>query len=50
MEVKSEHFEVVKQYYDNHLWNLNRVRLAVTKKWITPDEYEEIVGEKYDAR
>ena len=49
----SEHFELVKYYYDNYLnhttpsWDLNRVRKAVEKKWITAKEFKTITGEKY---
>ena len=45
----SEKFELVKRYYDRGLWNEYRVRMAVVKGWITPEEYEEITGEKYEA-
>ena len=40
-------FEKVKYYYDNGLWNINRVRNAVVKSWITAAEFEEITGESY---
>lgn len=39
----SPHFEQVKGYYDNGLWSKSRVRNAVGK-WITEEEYIEIVG------
>lgn len=42
-------FEKVKYYYDNGLWNINRVRNAVVKSWITESEFEEITGESYNA-
>lgn len=42
----SKNFKKVKQYYDLNLWNLAKVTAAVGK-WITPDEYEKITGEKY---
>ena len=42
-------FEKVKYYYDNGLWNINRVRNAVVKNWITAEEFEEITGESYNA-
>lgn len=48
MEVQhSKNFEKVKGYYDNGLWSLDRVRAAVGK-WITADEYKEIIGEDYE--
>ena len=40
----SEHFELVKSYYDRHLWTAARVRKAVGK-WITAEECAEILGE-----
>ena len=46
----SPKFEKVKAYYDTGVWSIERVRLAVTKNWITPEEFEEITGEVYEAR
>lgn len=43
----SKKFTKVKNYYDKHLWGKTAVRNAVIKKWITADEYAEIVGEPY---
>ena len=43
----SANFEKVKYYYDNSLWNIDRVKKAVTKGWITEEEYKEITGEDY---
>ena len=40
----SEKFELVKSYYDRHLWKASRVRKAVGK-WITAAECAEILGE-----
>lgn len=40
-------FQKVKYYYDNGLWDINRVRNAVIKNWITAEEFEEITGESY---
>ena len=42
----SKNFGKVKAYYDNGLWNKQRVYNAVGK-WITADEYKEITGEYY---
>ena len=44
----SPKFELVKGYYDSGLWKKKAVRNAVTKGWITADEYEEITGEAYE--
>lgn len=43
----SKNYNKVKDYYDNGLWTIDRVRKAVDKGWITEAEYEEITGEKY---
>lgn len=43
----SANFGKVKYYYDNGLWNIDRVKKAVTKGWITEEEYKEITGEDY---
>lgn len=45
----SEHFALVKKYYDRPLWSKARVHKAVKCKWITADEYKEIAGEEYTA-
>lgn len=46
-EEHSEHFALVKKYYDRPLWSKARVHKAVKCKWITADEYKEITGEEY---
>lgn len=43
----SKHFELVKNYYDTHLWSIERVHNAVGK-WITAEEYELITGQPYE--
>ena len=43
----SKHFDLVKGYYDDGLWQESRVRDAVVKKWITDEEFEIITGEPY---
>ena len=43
----SSKFQKVKYYYDNGLWDINRVRNAVVKNWITAEEFEQITGESY---
>lgn len=40
----SKKFEIVKHYYKNGIWSKERVAAAVGR-WITAEEYEEIVGE-----
>lgn len=45
----SNKFEMIKLFYDNGAWNVERVASAVVKGWITASEYEEIVGEAYQG-
>lgn len=44
----SKKYEKVKNYFDNGLWSVSRVANAVTKGWITIEEYEKITGSKSD--
>lgn len=49
----SKYFNVVKTYYNTfyhgeRMWDEARVRNAVVKGMITPEEYEEIVGAPYE--
>lgn len=44
MNEHSEHYELVKGYYNRKLWSAARVRKAVGK-WITQEECDEILGE-----
>lgn len=41
-------FEKVKKYFENGLWNIDRVANSVIKGWITVDEFREITGVNYD--
>lgn len=43
----SPKYNKVKNYYDSGFWNKTMVRNAVTKGWITAEEYEMITGEPY---
>lgn len=45
----SEKYEMVKGYYDNKLWDINRV-WNVTNKAITEEEYFEITGFVYPTK
>ncbi len=47
MTEHSPKFDDVKQHYDFYLWKKSTVKLAVKRKWITAEEYVEIVGEAY---
>ena len=47
MNEYSEKFYTVKTYYDAGMWKKKAVKNAVKKRWITAEEYEEIVGELY---
>ncbi len=42
-------FEKVKYYHEQGLWDKARVKDAVVKGWITPEEYKDITGEDYEA-
>ncbi len=43
----SDQFEKVKRYYNMGMWNIDRVRNAVLKRWITESEFTEITGNPY---
>ncbi len=45
----SSKFQKVKYYYGNGLWDVQRVRNAVVKNWITAEEFEEITGIAYEV-
>lgn len=45
----SKKFELVKSYWDNLTWNETRLRNAVVKLWITPEEFTEITGIDYGS-
>ena len=47
-ETHSPMFEKVKYYYLHHDWTIKKVRDAVMKKRITPEEFKEITGEDYE--
>lgn len=42
-------FEMVKNYYDRKMWDINRV-FNVVGKIITEDEYKEITGFDYPSK
>lgn len=42
-------FTKIKKWYEDGLWTKAMVKNAVVKGKITPAEYEEIVGEPYEA-
>lgn len=49
----SPKYETVKHNYETfkkgkRLWNIDQVRNAVVKGWITAEEFEEITGEPYE--
>lgn len=43
----SSKFEKVKNYFDKGLWNIERVKNAVVKGWITAEEFQIITGQPY---
>lgn len=44
----SRFYNKVKTYYDNGNWSKRQVHDAVTKGWITAEEYKLITGEDYE--
>ena len=40
----SDQFEKVKRYYNMGMWNIDRVRNAVLKGWISESEFAEITA------
>lgn len=40
-------FETVRANYENGLWNIALVRMAVKKGIITKEQFKEITGQKY---
>lgn len=47
--MRSKKYATVKKYYDKGLWNVNAVRNAVVKSWITAEEYYIITGKAYES-
>lgn len=45
----SKYYNLVKKNYDNGFWSIDKVRDAVVKGWITPEEFYDITGEVYSA-
>ncbi len=43
----SKNYDKVRDYYNQKLWDVTRVRNAVAKGWITGEEFAEITGEAY---
>jgi len=43
----SKNYQKVKTLFDTGVWGMSRVRDAVIKKWITPEEFEMITGIAY---
>ena len=43
----SKNYNKIKRYYDKGFWNIEMVKNAVVKGWITEEEYKEITGEEY---
>lgn len=48
MNSEESKFDKVKRYYEEKLWDKSRVNDAVKCKWITPEQYEMIIGESYE--
>lgn len=43
----SKKYETVRKYYVDGVWSIKRVRDAVAKAWITPEEFQAITGQKF---
>ena len=43
----SKYYNIVKRNYDKGYWSIDKVRDAVVKGWITPEEFYDITGEVY---
>lgn len=43
----SKYYNLVKKNYDNGFWSIDKVKDAVAKGWITPEEFYDITGEVY---
>lgn len=41
-------YETVNRFYQLKVWSIDKVRNAVVKEWITPEQFEEITGEAYE--
>lgn len=42
-------FKRIQSYYNDGLWTIDQVKMAVTKNKITKKEYKTITGEEYVA-
>ena len=49
MTTMSKYYNLVKKNYDNGFWSIDKVRDAVVKGWITPEEFYDITGEVYEV-
>lgn len=43
----SAKYEMLKNFYDEGLWDQERLNNAVSKNWIIAEEYKRITGEDY---
>ncbi len=43
----SAKYEMLKNFYEEDLWDQERLKNAVSKNWITAEEYKLITGEDY---
>lgn len=44
----SERYEELMKYYDLGLWDETRIKKAVIRGWLTPEEYKKITGKEYE--
>lgn len=48
MNEHSKNFEIVKDFYVRGLWERKRLVDAVSKGWITKEEYKEVTGKEVE--
>lgn len=41
-------FDAVQTFYMRGAWNIDKVKNAVLKNWITEEEFKEITGTEYE--
>ena len=49
MNIKVTKFEWIKDFYDEGLWTLDMVRMAVVKEWITAEDFFLITSQEYNT-
>lgn len=42
-------YEQVARYYESGIWSQERLKGAVSRGWISAEEYKALTGEEYDV-